>query len=73
MKEFLSVKYEAKIPCEGRAEIEHAWLEGELEETGAWVIHICEFQNGKYNDSPTYLRPDELEKLQKMIEEEKNK
>ncbi len=67
MKETLNVKYEAKIPCEGRPEIEHAWLEGELSESGVWVIHICEFINGKYNNTPTYLRPIELEKLQEKI------
>lgn len=69
MKEILNVKYEAKIPCDGRSEIEHAWLEGELSESGVWVIHICEFESGKYNDTATYLRPAELEKLQKKITE----
>ncbi|UCE36076.1 MAG: hypothetical protein JSW00_11010 [Thermoplasmata archaeon] len=73
MKEILNVKYEAKIPCEGRSYIEHAWLEGELSETGVWVVHICEFQNGEYTDTATYLRPSELEKLQKKIEELKQK
>ena len=33
MKEFLEVKYEAKIPCEGRPDIEHAWLEGKLSDS----------------------------------------
>jgi hypothetical protein len=69
MKEILNVKYEAKIACDGRPEIEHAWLEGELSESGVWVIHICEFENGKYNDTATYLRPSELEKLQNKIKE----
>jgi hypothetical protein len=67
MKEILNVKYEAKIPCEGRPEIEHAWLEGTLEGTDVWVIHICEFKNGSYSDSATYLRPSELEELHNKI------
>ena len=69
MKEILNVKHKAKIRCDGRPEIEHAWLEGELSESGVWVIHICEFENGKYNDTATYLRPSELERLQKKIKE----
>jgi hypothetical protein len=69
MNEILNVKYEAKIPCEGRPEIQHAWLEGELSETGIWVIHICEFKDGKYSNEATYLRASELEKLKKKIEE----
>lgn len=71
MKEILNVKYEAKIPCEGRPDIEHAWLEGILEGTDVWVIHICEFKDGNYSNDATYLRQSELEKLQKMIEEQK--
>ena len=73
MKEILNVKYEAKIQCEGRPEIQHAWLEGELSESGVWAIHICEFKNGVYSDTATYLRPSELEKLRKKIEELKGK
>lgn len=69
MKEVLNVKYEAKIPCESRPEIEHAWLEGQLSNTGVWVIHICEFKDGSYTNEATYLRPSELEKLRKRIEE----
>jgi hypothetical protein len=71
MKEILNVKYEAKIPCEGRPEIEHAWLEGTLEGTEDWVIHICEFKDGKYSNDATYLRQSELIELQKMIEAQK--
>jgi hypothetical protein len=71
MKEILNVKYEAKIPCEGRPEIEHAWLEGTLEGTDVWVIHICEFKDGNYSNDATYLRQSELEKLRMMIEEQK--
>jgi hypothetical protein len=71
MKEILNVKYEAKIPCEGRPDIEHAWLEGTLEGTDVWVIHICEFKDGNYSNDATYLRQSELEKLQKMIEGQK--
>ncbi|UCE73447.1 MAG: hypothetical protein JSV56_10505 [Methanomassiliicoccales archaeon] len=69
MKEVLNVKYEAKIPCEGRPEIEHAWLEGPLSDTEVWVIHICEFKNGEYTNEATYLRPSELDELQRKIEE----
>ncbi|UCG70891.1 MAG: hypothetical protein JSV09_07815 [Thermoplasmata archaeon] len=72
MNEILNVKYEAKIPCEGRPEIEHAWLEGELSETGVWVIHICEFKDGNYTNEATYLRASELERLQKKINELKS-
>ena len=72
MKEILNVKHEVKIPCDGRPEIEHAWLEGELSESGVWVIHICEFECGKYKDTATYLRPSELEKLKKKINELKS-
>jgi hypothetical protein len=71
MKEILNVKYEAKIPCEGRPEIEHAWLEGNLEGTDVWVIHICEFKNGKYSEDATYLRQSELNQLQSIIKEKK--
>jgi hypothetical protein len=71
MKEILNVKYEAKIPCEGRPEIEHAWLEGTLEGTDVWVIHICEYKDGNYSNDATYLRQSELEQLQKMIEAQK--
>ena len=71
MKEILNVKYEAKIPCEGRPDIEHAWLEGTLEGTDVWVIHICEFKDGSYSNEATYLRQSELEMLQKKIEEQK--
>ena len=71
MKEILNVKVEAKIPCEGRPEIEHAWLEGNLEGTDVRVIHICEFKNGKYSEDATYLRQSELEQLQRIIEEQK--
>ena len=73
MNEILNIKYEAKIPCEGRPEIEHAWLEGQLADTDVWVIHICEFKDGEYSNEATYLRPSELEKLQKKIEELKQK
>ena len=72
MNEILNVKYEAKIPCEGRPEIEHAWLEGELSETGVWVIHICEFKNGVYSPEATYLRPSELDRLKQKIEDLKH-
>jgi hypothetical protein len=65
--EILDVKYEARIPCQGRSNIEHAWLEGTLQGTDIWVIHICEFRNGKYTSEATYLRPDELEKLRTKI------
>jgi hypothetical protein len=71
MKEILNVKYEAKIPCEGRPEIEHAWLEGTLEGTDVWVIHICEFKDGNYSNDATYLRQSEMEKLRMMIEKQK--
>ncbi len=71
MKEILNVKYEAKIPCEGRPDIEHAWLEGTLEGTDVWVIHICEFKDGNYSNDATYLRQSELEKLRKIIENQK--
>ena len=71
MNEILNVKFEAKIPCEGRPEIEHAWLEGNLEGTDIWVIHICEFKNGQYSKDATYLRPSEMDQLQKQIEEKK--
>lgn len=73
MKEFLDVKYEARIPCEGRPDTEHAWLEGQLSSTGVWVIHICEFKNGKYRSEATYLRASELETLRQKIEELKSK
>ena len=69
MKEILNVKYEVKIPCEGRHEIEHAWLEGNLEGTDVWVIHICEFKDGKYSNEATYLRQSEYEKLAEKINE----
>lgn len=69
MKEILNVKYEAKIPCESRPDIEHAWLEGQLSGSDVWVIHICEFKNGIYSTDATYLRPSELERLQQTIEE----
>lgn len=71
MKEILDVKYEAKIPCEGRPEIAHAWLEGTLEGTDVWVIHICEFKDGKYSNDATYLRQSELKELQTKIIEQK--
>jgi hypothetical protein len=71
MKEILNVKYEAKIPCEGRPSIEHAWLEGNLEGTDIWVIHICEFKDGEYSKEATYLRPSELKELKNKIDEQK--
>ncbi|UCF08266.1 MAG: hypothetical protein JSW28_00815 [Thermoplasmata archaeon] len=71
MTEILDVKYEARIPCEGRSNIEHAWLEGQLTGTDVWVIHICEFKDGVYSSEATYLRPSELEELRKKIEEQK--
>ena len=68
MMEILEIKYEARIPCQGRSNIEHAWLEGKLEGTDVWVIHICEFKDGKYTSEATYLRPTELEILRQKIE-----
>jgi hypothetical protein len=68
MKEILNVRYEAKIPCEGRPEIEHAWLEGTLEGSDIWVIHICEFKNGEYSKDATYLRASEFKELKSKIE-----
>lgn len=73
MEEIFKVKYEAKIPCEGRPEIEHAWLEGQLANTGVWAIHICEFKDGEYSNEATYLRPSELEKLHEKIDKLKSK
>ncbi len=72
MKEFLDIKYEARIPCEGRPEIEHAWMEGQLSASGVWVIHICEFKNGVYSPEATYLRPSELDKLKQKIDDLKS-
>lgn len=72
MMDILDVKYEARIPCEGRSDIEHAWLEGTLSGTDIWVIHICEFKDGNYSREATYLRPSELETLRQKITEMKN-
>lgn len=70
--EILDIKYEARIPCQGRSNIEHAWLEGKLQGTEIWVIHICEFRDGKYTSEATYLRPGELEMLRTKINDMKH-